>query len=82
MKLQTNVGADPMASLTTWCGECNAQKEFDQVPEGTGVEYACRCCSAAMFAGELPLIESILQPVVASAHELSWLSTHAKWAAE
>ncbi|TDE09940.1 hypothetical protein [Jiangella asiatica] len=52
-----------IGSLTAWCGECDEETEFDRVPGGIGVEYACRECSAAVFTGDLRDIESILQPV-------------------
>lgn len=60
-----NVAAPELliGSLTAWCSECDAETEFDKVPGGMGVEFACRECSAAVFNGDLPLIESIFQPV-------------------
>lgn len=58
------MSAEVLETLSCWCGECNTEREFDQVPGGTGFEYACRHCSSAMFAGELPMIEAILQPAV------------------
>ena len=60
-----NVAAPELliGSLTAWCGECDAETEFDKVPGGMGVEFACRECSAAVFNGDLPLIESIFQPI-------------------
>lgn len=65
MRLDKSTDADAVDALTAWCGECNAEMGYDEVPGGIGVEYACRGCSAAVFTGDLPLIEAILQPAVA-----------------
>lgn len=62
MRKSTSVDAEE--PLTTWCGECNAEADFEPVPGGMGIEYACRWCGAAVFAGDLPLIETVFQPGV------------------
>lgn len=60
MEADTTTGS--AATLTSWCGGCDAEMMFDQVRGGTGLEYACRGCNAAVFSGDLLLLESILQP--------------------
>ncbi len=65
MDAETIIDVAKPTTLTSWCGGCDTEMLFEPVDGGIGVEYACRGCGAAVFSGDLALIETILQPALA-----------------